>query len=88
MPAKYETVSEATITWDEPTDAWRLEIWEESNPVALAMWPLKDVNDLDADAYAAMKILLQQVGVYDEGRASWEEHGGRWRAPVLARPFS
>jgi hypothetical protein len=52
------------------------------------MWPLKDVNDLDADAYAATKILLQQVGVYDEGRASWEERGGRWRAPVLARPFA
>jgi hypothetical protein len=88
MASKYETVSEATISWDEPTDAWRLEIWADGNPTALAMWPLQDLNGLDADAYAAAKILLQQVGIYDQGRESWHEQDGRWSAAVLPRPYA
>jgi hypothetical protein len=88
MPTKYETVTEATVTRDEPMDAWRLEIWEEGNGTALAMWPVHDAEDLDADAYAEVKLLLRQVGVYDDGRATWKEDNGRWSAPVLPRPFA
>jgi hypothetical protein len=88
MASKYETVTEATVSWDEPTDAWRLEIWDGESGTALAMWPVHDAKDLDADAYAAVKILLEKVGVYDQGRASWSEKNGQWSAEVLPRPFA
>lgn len=80
----YAKASRATIAWDEPTEAWRLEVWDDGN-TALGLWPLTKLNDLDAAAYATVRELLDNIGLADEGRALWVNDEGVWRSFVARR---
>ena len=80
----YAKASRATIAWDEPTEAWRLEVWSDGN-TALGLWPVVELNDLDAAAYATVREILANVGLADEGRAFWVKDGDVWRSSVQRR---
>jgi hypothetical protein len=80
---RFGRATRATITRDEPMDAWRLEIWgDAASP--LGLWPITDLGNLDDAAYRSIMSLLEDVGLTDDGRSRWTRVDDRWESPLTA----
>jgi hypothetical protein len=82
---RYATARRVTISWDEQMEAWRLEAWGDGD-LALALWPLTDLNGLDDAAYAVVSTILANVGLADHGRSTWVEKNDSWQTLIAPLP--